>query len=93
MPLTGRNPAIPEYPDLGSALRGVCDIWCQEQGYTDPFFRNGEWWAYPPGGVMPVLIKMVMAPDSQRPVRIGTMTIYLFPDGSLTSLPGTSTKV
>ena len=34
------------FSDLGSAIHGVCQAWCKEQGYSDPFCRNGEWWAF-----------------------------------------------
>jgi len=30
--------------------------WCEKNGYTDPFFQDGNWWAFPPGGVIPVSI-------------------------------------
>jgi hypothetical protein len=45
------------YPDLAAAVRGVCQDWCQRHGYSDPFCRNGEWWAFPPNGVMLVRIR------------------------------------
>ena len=66
---------VPNFADLGSAIRGVCNAWCEEQGYTDPFCRNGEWWAYPPNGVM--------GSHCQRPVRLGPLTLFLYPDGSV----------
>ena len=74
---------IPHYRDLGSAIRGVCQTWCDEHGYSDPFCRNGEWWAFSPSGVMPVKIKTVMAKDCQRTIQISSLTLTLFPDGSL----------
>jgi len=74
---------VPYYPNLGCVIRGVCQAWCQEQGYSDAFCRNGEWWAYPPNGVMPVQIKTVMEKGSQRQVQLDSLTIFLFPDGSL----------
>ncbi|MEM9274549.1 MAG: hypothetical protein AAGA80_16535 [Cyanobacteria bacterium P01_F01_bin.143] len=74
---------IPHYPDLGSALRDICFTWCQENGYTDPFLRDGEWWAFPPNGVMPVKVKTVMEKDCQRTIKITNVTLKLFPDGSL----------
>ncbi|MBF2050103.1 MAG: ABC transporter substrate-binding protein [Elainella sp. C42_A2020_010] len=33
-------------------------------GYGDPFCRNGEWWAFPPNGVMPVRIRDVLASNN-----------------------------
>ncbi|MEM8641928.1 MAG: hypothetical protein AAGG51_24390 [Cyanobacteria bacterium P01_G01_bin.54] len=73
--------------DLGDAIRRICQAWCAEQGYTDPFCRNGEWWAYPPNGVMPVPIKTVMDTHCQRPVRLGRVTLFLYPDGSFAPEP------
>ncbi|NEQ46824.1 MAG: hypothetical protein F6K00_26095 [Leptolyngbya sp. SIOISBB] len=74
---------VPQYADLKSAIWGTCQAWCQAQGYSDPVCRNGEWWAFPPHSVMPVSIKTVMASDSQQWVKIGPVTLALFPDGSL----------
>ncbi|MGF1523430.1 MAG: hypothetical protein ACFBSF_14035 [Leptolyngbyaceae cyanobacterium] len=71
------------YPDLGTAIRGICYAWCDANGYRDPFCRNGEWWAFPSGGVMPIQIKTVMQEADQQPVKIGPVTLILFPDGSL----------
>jgi len=31
---------------------------CEEIGYTEPFFQEGRWWAFPPNGVMPVAIDL-----------------------------------
>ena len=78
---------ILHYTNLGCAIRGVCHAWCKEQGYTDPFCRNGEWWAYPVNGVMPVQIKTVMGTSCQRPVKLGLLTLFLYPDGSLAPEP------
>ncbi|MEO0986745.1 MAG: hypothetical protein AAFY20_14500 [Cyanobacteria bacterium J06639_14] len=75
---------IKRYPNLGSAIRGVCDAWCKANGYCDPFCRNGEWWAFPPSSVMPVRIKTVMREDDQQWVSIGSVRLIIFPDGSLT---------
>ena len=72
--------------DLGSAIRGVCHAWCEEQGYSDPFCLNGEWWAFPPNGVIPVQIKTVMGEGCQRSVQIGPLQLALFPDGSLANV-------
>ncbi|MEO0537517.1 MAG: hypothetical protein AAF215_27110 [Cyanobacteria bacterium P01_A01_bin.123] len=74
---------IPQYPDLGAAMRGVCQVWCNQQGYSDPFSRNGEWWAFPPHGVMPVRIATVMDQGAQQLVKIGPLTLALLPDGSV----------
>lgn len=74
---------IPHYSDLRSAMYGVCQAWCDQYGYSDPFCRNAEWWAFPPGGVMPVQIKTIMGEGCQRLIQIGPLTLALLPDGSL----------
>lgn len=33
------------------------NAWCEENGYTEPFYQEGRWWGFPPNGVMPVEIK------------------------------------
>ncbi|MEO1349761.1 MAG: hypothetical protein AAFW84_13315 [Cyanobacteria bacterium J06635_15] len=75
--------AIPHYSSLGSAIHGVCQAWCDQHGYSDPFCRNGEWWAFPPGGVMPIRVKTVMSAGCQCWVQVGPLTLTLLPDGSL----------
>jgi len=79
------DPHIPQYSGLGEAIRSTCEVWCRAEDYSDPFCKDGEWWAFPPGGVMPVRIKTVMGAFSQRQVRIDRLTLSLFPDGSLAS--------
>ncbi len=74
---------ISHYPNLGAAMQGVCQTWCQTHGYSDPFCRDGEWWAFPPQGVMPVRIKTVMGNTLPYCVQIERVTLRLFPDGSL----------
>ncbi|MEL6468325.1 MAG: hypothetical protein AAFQ74_01230 [Cyanobacteria bacterium J06623_4] len=74
---------MPEYFTLSMAIADLCQRWCDAHGYRDPFCQDGEWWAFPPGGVMPVKIKTVMSRCSERTVRIGSLTVRLFPDGSL----------
>lgn len=75
------------YPDLAAAMRGVCCDWCQRHGYTDPFRRNGEWWAFPPNGVMPIKIQEVLSdPAPAQWVQIGRVSLALLPDGSLASV-------
>jgi len=29
----------------------------EAEGYTDPFYQDREWWAFPPNGVIPVVLK------------------------------------
>ena len=72
-----------EYSNLGEAIRGTCREWCCANNYSHPFCQDGEWWAFPSGGVMPVKIKTVMYKACGYWVKIGPMTLALFPDGSL----------
>lgn len=76
---------IAQYPDLRSAIQDICLTWCDAHGYSDPFCRNGEWWAFPPQSVMPVRIKTVMGMACQYPVKIGPVRLTIYPDGSLAS--------
>jgi hypothetical protein len=32
----------------------IIQDWCDENGYTDPFLKNSEWWGFPANAVMPV---------------------------------------
>ena len=74
---------LPQYANLRNAIRGTCHAWCDAQNYSDPFCKDGVWWAFPPGGVIPVQIKAVMGEMSHCDVKIGPVTLSLFPDGSL----------
>ncbi|MEL6929680.1 MAG: hypothetical protein AAFO95_13710 [Cyanobacteria bacterium J06600_6] len=74
------------YSNLADAIRGVCEQWCQQNGYSDPFLRNGEWWAFPPSAVMPVRLKDVSSENKYgREVQIDRVSITLMPDGSFYS--------
>jgi len=77
--------AVAQYPDLRSAIWDICHIWCEANGYSDPFCRNGEWWAFPPQSVMSVKIKTVMGMACPYPVKIGPVRLAIYPDGSLAS--------
>ncbi|MBE9064133.1 hypothetical protein [cf. Phormidesmis sp. LEGE 11477] len=79
--------SLPQYFDLGDAIRDTCQHWCDREGYSDPFCKDGEWWAFPPGGVIPIRIKTVMGRASGSLVKIDAVTLMLFPDGSLASTP------
>ncbi|MEM8718495.1 MAG: hypothetical protein AAGE84_04190 [Cyanobacteria bacterium P01_G01_bin.39] len=72
------------YPDLARAVRGVCEHWCAENGYSDLFLHNGEYWAFPPNGVIPIALKEALSSKEKygREVRIGRVSIMLMPDGS-----------
>lgn len=32
-------------------------IWCSKNGWEDPFYQEGKYWAYPPGGDMPLPVQ------------------------------------
>jgi hypothetical protein len=70
------------YPDLAAAIKDVCQKWCQQNGYTEPFYQNGELWVFPPNAVMAVKIKDVMNQDSKQ-VWIGRVSLFILPDGSV----------
>ncbi|MDX2215508.1 MAG: hypothetical protein SFY66_19750 [Oculatellaceae cyanobacterium bins.114] len=46
---------------------GFLKDWCSEHGYTDLFYQEGEWWAFPPKGVMPVQLSAVMGKERSTP--------------------------
>ena len=74
-----------EYPNFLAAIKGVCEKWCQQNGYTEPFCRNGEYWAFPPNGAIPVKIRDIIQTDKRQAqlVCIGRVSFWLLPDGSL----------
>jgi len=67
--------SVSQYPDLRSAIQDTCRIWCEAHGYSEPFCRQGEWWAFPPHGVIPVRIKTVMGVACHYPVKIGPVRL------------------
>lgn len=75
----------PQYSSLSEAIDCLCKQWCDSSGYSDPFLKDGEWWAFPPKGVIPVKVKAVMGETSQREVKVDSLRMMLFPDGSLAS--------
>ncbi|MDJ0692447.1 MAG: hypothetical protein QNJ41_28655 [Xenococcaceae cyanobacterium MO_188.B32] len=77
------------YPDLKAAAAAVCQRWCEQQGYSDRFYQDGSWWAFPPNSVLPVNIHEVIDLEhtlAQR-VRIKhyyiTLSIALLPDSCI----------
>ncbi|MEL6554558.1 MAG: hypothetical protein AAFQ63_13970 [Cyanobacteria bacterium J06621_11] len=75
--------SLPQYANFSDAIRGTCQAWCKDKGYSGPFCQDGEWWAFPPNSVMPVRIRTVMSQSSSCWVRVYSVTLALFPDGSL----------
>lgn len=41
----------------------MAKTWCEQNGYTDLFYQEWEWWAFPPNGVMPVQVAKVMGQE------------------------------
>lgn len=77
--------SVAHYPDLRSAIQATCRTWCATHGYSEPSCRQGEWWAFPTRGVIPVKIKTVMDITCHYPVKIGPVRLTIYPDGSLGS--------
>ena len=77
------------YPNLEAAAAAVCSKWCQHHGYTDHFFLDGSWWAFPPQGVMPVKIHDVIDLQGTKARRVQieyysiSLSIALLPDGCI----------
>ena len=73
------------YPNLSTAIYSVCQQWCQQNGYSDLFCRNGQWWVFPPNAVMPVRLKEAIPPEVNysQEVKIGRVSITLMSDGSI----------
>ncbi|MEL6440200.1 MAG: hypothetical protein AAFQ80_13200 [Cyanobacteria bacterium J06621_8] len=77
------------YPNLKEAAAAVCQRWCEEQGYSDRFYQDGSWWAYPPHSVIPVKVHHVIDLDSTLAQRVRVkhysiaLSIALLPDGCI----------
>jgi len=39
---------------LRYSSQSFVEDWCRRHGYTELQSKGGEWWAIPPGGVIPV---------------------------------------
>ena len=77
------------YPNLKAAAAAVCQRWCQQQGYSDPFYHNGSWWAFPPNSVLPIDIHKVIDLEHTLAQRVQiehysiALSIALLPDGCI----------
>jgi hypothetical protein len=75
------------YPDLITAVAAVCQRWCEQQGYSDCFYQDGSWWAFPPNGSIPVRIHEVIDLKHTLAQRVQiqhysiVLSIALLPDG------------
>lgn len=45
-------------------------MWCQEHGWTDLFIEQYQYWAFPPGGVMP----LPLPSQALQPIELPTVT-------------------
>ena len=77
------------YPNLKAAAAAVCSKWCQQHDYTNHFYSNGSWWAFPPQGVMPVKIHDVIDLEKTKARRVQikhysiSLSVALLPDGCI----------
>lgn len=77
------------YPSLQAAAAAVCQKWCQTQGYSDCFYQQGSWWAFPAAGVMPVKIHDVIDLERVKAQRVQikhysiALSVALLPDGCI----------
>lgn len=77
------------YPDFKSAGGAVCQRWCEQQGYSDRFYQDGSWWAFPPNSVIPVRIREVFDLKQTLAQRVLVkhysiaLSIALLPDGCI----------
>ena len=77
------------YPTLKDAEAAVCQRWCEEQGYSDRFYQDGSWWAFPPNSVLPVKIHEVIDLKDTLAQRVKVkyysiaLSIALLPDGCI----------
>ena len=77
------------YPDLKAAAEAVCEKWCLQEGYSNWFYQQGSWWAFPPQGVMPVKIHDTIEVSRTKALRVQikyysiSLSIALLPDGCI----------
>jgi hypothetical protein len=77
------------YPSLKDAEAAVCQMWCEQQGYSDRFYFEGSWWAFPPNAVLPVKIHEVLNVEDTLARRVLVrhysiaLSIALLPDGCI----------
>ena len=77
------------YPNIKAAAAAVCQRWCEERGYSDRFYHDGSWWAFPPNSVMPVRIHEIIDVEQTKARRVRVqhystcLSIALLPDGCI----------
>ena len=77
------------YPNLLAAAKAVCQSWCEGKGFSDPFYQDGSWWAFPPNGVIPLKIHDIIDTANTPATRVQVqhyaiaLSIALMPDGCI----------
>ena len=77
------------YASYIDAAGAVCQKWCEQNGYSDRFYQNGSWWAFPPNSVIPIRIHEVIDLEHTKAQRVRvkhystTLSIALLPDGCI----------
>ena len=77
------------YADLKAAAAAVCRRWCEQHGYSDCFYQQGSWWAFPANGVLPIKIHDVIDLEHTKAERILVkyysiaLSVALLPDGCI----------
>ena len=49
--------------NIEQLYRQIAINWCEKNGYTDPFQVEQDWWGFPPGAVIPVLLSSYIEDD------------------------------
>ena len=77
------------YPNIRAAAAAVCQRWCEQHGYSDRFYQNGSWWAFPPNSVIPIRIHEILDVENTLAQRVRVkhystaLSIALLPDGCI----------
>ncbi len=61
---------------MPKSMTGYVAGWCQEHGWTDLFIDHYQYWAFPPGAVMPLPIPTDVFRDFQRDKPQGLRYLY-----------------
>lgn len=61
---------------MPQSLTGYVLGWCQEHGWTDLFVDHYQYWAFPPGAVMPLPVPTDVLRDFQRSRSQTTKSFY-----------------
>jgi hypothetical protein len=61
---------------MPKSLTGYVVGWCQEHGWTDLFIEHYQYWAFPPGAVMPLPVPTDVFQDFQNHRPQGATSFY-----------------